>query len=87
MAAFWGVISSKSIARARRSPGDGHLDWGCPEPVRGAPTLGQGFPCGLSSNRSALQGPCRLRPTVGAAWPARCFPHRKGEGPRARRHV
>jgi len=43
--------------RARRGPGDGRPDRGCPDPVRGAPALGQGLPCGRSGTRSALQAP------------------------------
>src|SRR5437764_30537 len=71
-------------ARARRGPGDGRPDRGCPYPVRGAPALGQGLPCGRSGNRSALQAPFRLRPSGGAARPARRVPQRMAEGPRAR---
>ena len=71
-------------ARARRGPRDGRPDRGCPDPVRGAPALGQGLPRERSGNRSALQAPFRLRPPAGAARPARCVPQRMAEGPRAR---
>ena len=74
-------------ARARRGPGDSRPDRGCPYPVRGAPALGQGLPCGRSGNRSALQAPFPRRPPGGAARPARRVPQLMAEDPRARRQL